>query len=98
MDTTTGQFSLHCATSKKLFYLRLILIAVGIATASTAGMIAGAAEAARSQWVYTGPDGKLAYKITLAGDRIMDFSSAGYMGGGVALPDVPVKVTVKPSG
>ncbi len=28
----------------------------------------------------------------------MDFSSAGYMGGGVALPDVPVKVTVKPSG
>jgi hypothetical protein len=27
----------------------------------------------------------------------MDFSSAGYMGGGVALPNVPVKRTVKPS-
>src|SRR4051794_33984164 len=51
-----------------------------------------------SQWAYPGPDGKLVYKTTPAGDRIMDFSYAGYMGGGVALPDVPVKKTVKPSG
>lgn len=28
----------------------------------------------------------------------MDFSHAGYKGGGVAIPDVPVVVTVKPSG
>ena len=28
----------------------------------------------------------------------MDFSHAGYMGGGVALPDVPVKKTIEPSG
>jgi hypothetical protein len=28
----------------------------------------------------------------------MDFSDAGYRGGGVALPDVPVTVTVKPTG
>jgi len=54
--------------------------------------------AATSAWVYPGPDGKLIYKTTPAGDRITDFSYAGYMGGGVALPDVPVKVTVKPSG
>lgn len=51
-----------------------------------------------SQWVYPGQDGKLVYKKTAAGDRIMDFSSAGYMGGGVALPEVPVKKTIKPSG
>lgn len=51
-----------------------------------------------SQWVHPGPDGRLVYKTTPAGDRILDFSYAGYMGGGVALPDVPVKVTVKPSG
>ena len=57
-----------------------------------------AADAAGSAWVYTGPDGKLTYKTTPAGDRIMDFSSAGYAGGGVALPVVPVKVTVSPSG
>ena len=51
-----------------------------------------------SEWVYPGPKGKLVYKTTPAGDRIMDFSHAGYMGGGVALPTVPVKRTVKPSG
>ena len=51
------------------------------------GMLAKAATT--SQWVYPGPDGKLVYKTTPAGDRIMDFSYAGYMGGGVALPDVP---------
>ena len=57
-----------------------------------------AAEKAASEWVYPGADGKLVYKTTTAGDRIMDFSSAGYMGGGVALPTVPVKQTVQPTG
>ena len=53
---------------------------------------------AKSAWVYPGKDGKLIYKTTPAGDKIMDFSHAGYMGGGVALPVVPVKKTVKPTG
>src|SRR6185436_16713589 len=57
-----------------------------------------AAESSVSQWCHPGPDGKLSYKTTPAGDRLMDFSHAGYMGGGVALPNVPVKQTVKPSG
>lgn len=52
---------------------------------------------ATSEWAYV-KGGKLAYKATPAGDRIMDFSYAGYMGGGVAIPDVPVRKTVKPSG
>jgi hypothetical protein len=52
----------------------------------------------KSAWVWRGADGKLAYKATESGDRILNFSYAGYMGGGVALPDVPVKRTVKPSG
>lgn len=43
------------------------------------------AEGAQSEWVYAGSDGKLVYKMTPAGDRIMDFSSTGYMGGGVAV-------------
>src|SRR6478609_11680392 len=60
--------------------------------------IVGCARGATSEWVHPGPDGKLVYKTTPAGDRIMDFSHAGYMGGGVALPDVPVRRTVKPSG
>jgi hypothetical protein len=54
--------------------------------------------ASDSQWVHPGPDGRLIYKTTPSGDRIMDFSHAGYMGGGVALPNVPVKQTLKPSG
>src|SRR5436853_6666901 len=53
--------------------------------------------AAQSEWVRAEADGKLTYKTTPAGDRIMDFSHAGYMGGGVALPDVPVKRTVEPA-
>jgi hypothetical protein len=52
----------------------------------------------RSSWVYPGKAGKLVYKTTATGDRIMDFSQAGYMDGGVALPTVPVKRMVKPSG
>jgi hypothetical protein len=56
------------------------------------------AKAAQSRWVYPGPDGKLIYATTPAGDRIMDFSFAGYMGGGVPLPDVPVVRIVPPNG
>ena len=50
------------------------------------------------QWVALGASGKLKYKTTPKGDRIMDFSHAGYMGGGVALPTLPVKKLVAPSG
>ncbi len=54
--------------------------------------------AAQSAWVQPGADGKLAYKSLPAGDHIMDFSTAGYMGGGVKIPIVPVKATVAPTG
>jgi hypothetical protein len=47
--------------------------------------------------VYPGPDGKLAYKPDEFGNYVPDFSHAGYMGGGVRLPDVPVKTKVKPA-
>ncbi len=57
-----------------------------------------AADLPHSEWVHPGPDGKLVYKTTPAGDRILDFSHAGYRGGGVALPVVAVKRTVQPSG
>jgi hypothetical protein len=54
--------------------------------------------AGKGQWVWLDQNGRLVYKTLKTGDRIMDFSSAGYMGGGVALPTVPVKATVSPSG
>src|SRR6187431_1230390 len=52
---------------------------------------------ARSQWVYPDETGKLIYKTLEKGDKIMDFSHAGYMGGGVSIPSVPVKITLSPS-
>jgi hypothetical protein len=62
-------------------------------------LFASIAHAASSEWVYFGTDGKLVYKTTPRGDRIMDFSWAGYMGGGVALPNVPVRgTTLSPLG
>jgi hypothetical protein len=55
-----------------------------------------AQSAAKSQWVYPGANGKLVYKTLPAGDKIMDFSYAGYRGGGISIPDVPVKITLSP--
>lgn len=55
-------------------------------------------EKPQSEWVHPGTNGKLVYKTTPQGDRIMDFSYAGYKNGGVALPDVPVVQIVRPSG
>lgn len=46
--------------------------------------------------VYPGADGRLVYVPDEAGNTIPDFSHAGYEGGGVALPYVPVRETVKP--
>jgi hypothetical protein len=46
--------------------------------------------------VYPGADGKLVYVADSLGNRIPDFSNAGYKGGGVAIPQVQPKVTVWP--
>jgi len=43
-------------------------------------------------------DGRLAYSADAAGNRVVDFSHAGYGGGGVALPGVPVRIIVGPGG
>jgi hypothetical protein len=41
-------------------------------------------------------DGVLEYATDEAGNRLPDFSTAGYGGGGVALPEVPARVLVEP--
>ena len=54
------------------------------------------AEGNHSKLVYPGPDGRLVYVPDEKGNIIPDFSHCGYMGGGVALPDVPIVLTVQP--
>jgi hypothetical protein len=48
-----------------------------------------------SKWVAIGDGQRLRYGTDARGNRIMDFSHAGYKGGGVALPDVRVARTVE---
>ena len=48
--------------------------------------------------VKMGAGGRLVYASDAAGSRVIDFSHAGYGGGGVALPDVPARVIVGPGG
>lgn len=63
-----------------------------------------AAQAAESSLVYLGATGKLVYKQhantgeSSAVNLMIDFSHAGYKGGGVPLPIVPVKATISPDG
>jgi hypothetical protein len=46
--------------------------------------------------VYPGVDGKLVYIADSLGNKIPDFSNAGYRGGGSTIPYIPNKVTVWP--
>jgi len=51
-----------------------------------------------SKWARVDAPGHLAYATLPTGERLLDFSSAGYMGGGVAIPSAAVARTVQPSG
>jgi hypothetical protein len=53
---------------------------------------------ATTKWAQVGADGKLTYETLPTGERLLDFSGAGYMGGGVAIPSAAVAQTVSPSG
>lgn len=50
-----------------------------------------------SQIAFLGKDGKMVYVGDYRGNRILDFSNAGYKGGGVKIPHVPVKATISPA-
>ena len=47
--------------------------------------------------VAVGNDGRLSYVTDALGNRVPDFSHAGYRGGGVRLPDAPVRIVVTPT-
>jgi len=61
-------------------------------------LVSISAFATTNRWVYFDSPGHLSYRTWSGGNRIMDFSSSGYMGGGVAIPNVSTVVTVNPSG
>jgi hypothetical protein len=78
--------------------MKLFRVSTGISSLLVCVLTLTSADArqAKSQWVSINTKGEPGYKTTARGDKIMDFSYAGYMGGGVALPAVPVKITLQP--
>ena len=61
--------------------------------------VAAPINTSQSDLVFLGDNGRLVYAPANArGDTIPDFSNVGYKGGGVAVPDVPVRATVAPDG
>ncbi|HEY0945763.1 MAG TPA: DUF6298 domain-containing protein [Opitutaceae bacterium] len=62
------------------------------------GLLVASADASeiKQPFVSAGPDGALTYAADDRGNRIPDFSAAGYGGGGVPLPACPVRVVVTP--
>lgn len=54
--------------------------------------------AKKAESVFLGSDGRLYYRTLPKGDRIADFSYAGYMAGGAALPHAPALATIRPTG
>ncbi len=69
-----------------------------LAAMPVAGGAAGAKDSNVQPWVALGVQGKLVYRTLPRGDHIVDFSYAGYGGGGVPLPRVAVARTLTPSG
>ncbi len=70
---------------------RGVIVALGLLL--VAGPKAGAANPPR-RFVDLDASGKLVYTADGRGNHVPDFSFCGYRGGGVAIPDVPVRVVV----
>lgn len=71
----------------------LLLIGLNVCIAVEAGESAGFLidrSGHHSKLVHPDAEGRLRYVPDARGDTILDFSNAGYAGGGVAIPDVPV--------
>src|SRR5436190_19883241 len=51
---------------------------------------------ANSIYAFPGADGHMLYQPQPLGDHIQDYSTAGYKGGTVPIPDVSAKATVSP--
>lgn len=83
-----------------VFLMRLLLKiarrSVGMAWWLLTGVAFFGTLHAAERFVDLGENGKLVYEFDDQGNRMPDFSHAGYAGGGVAIPSVPAKVLVAP--
>jgi hypothetical protein len=50
----------------------------------------------QGSWVTLAEDGRLLYQLDELGNRILDYSGCGYLGGKEGIPQVPTRVVVKP--
>jgi len=66
-----------------------------LAVVASWASLASAADFAK-RYVHVGADGRLVYETGPRGDRMPDYSHAGYEGGGVEPPLVPASVVVTP--
>jgi hypothetical protein len=78
----------------RFVHIQAMQARLAIALAALTAVTVAVAAQGRSTWVYPGGDHRLRYGTDARGNRIMDFSHAGYKGGGVRLPDVRVARTI----
>ena len=90
----TSRLSNRSAGSRRVAGPMLILACAAALT----GLPQVGLSQATSSWVHYDGHGRLQYATDSAGDRIIDYSSAGYHGGGVALPTISAQATVSPAG
>ena len=68
--------------------LRLAMVPAALASAETDDLAPSVSR------IYIGTEGNLVYVPDEHGNAILDFSRAGYSGGGMLVPAVPVRETI----
>jgi hypothetical protein len=81
-----------------LFFIVAVLIVAVLIVAVPIVAVPAHSRESKEHWVSLDSSGRLIYRVLPQGDRIVDFSYAGYMGGGVSLPRLPAVQTVAPTG
>jgi hypothetical protein len=74
-------------------FSRWVILAI---LASVDVLPTSAAQGAFSSWVYPTADSRLLYRRDALGNRVPDFSRAGYRSGVAPIPDVPVRLALSP--